>query len=65
MPFVSRKTFIFAHPLFLPFITLNLSEKYEQDFQSLTMKYRFVPFCRVCWSWKDMKYARPVIAGLL
>lgn len=32
MPFVSRKTFIFAHPLFLPFITLNLSEKYEQDF---------------------------------
>lgn len=26
MPFVSRKTFIFAHPLFLPFITLNLSE---------------------------------------
>lgn len=21
--------------------------------------------CRVCWSWKDMKYARPVIAELL
>lgn len=21
--------------------------------------------CHVCWSWKDMKYARPVIAGML
>lgn len=64
MPFVSRKTFIFAHPLFLPFITLNLSENMSKILV-VDDEVQIRTLCRVCWSWKDMKYARPVIAGLL